>query len=198
MDTRLYSSKRHLFGPSVGRFVSWSVAYKNIFGVLFATVQLSATLRAIHDLIRSPIHWLSPISSFEVSTRLLLRCFLALLQDMIVVIFADVSVVPPVCSLHMDTGYWTWIKGAFLVKDDRVLKGPLGRSLRSFARTAHSLRSAPLCSACFARSLCSRARSLTLLTPSCNSWNSWICVHAVIAFHGMERVFGRHQKHALC
>ena len=38
-------------------------------------------------------------------------------------------------------------KGAFLVKDDRVLKGPLGRSLRSFARTAHSahsLRSAPL------------------------------------------------------
>ena len=30
------------------------------------------------------------------------------------------------------------IKGAFLVKEDRVLKGPLGRSLRSFARTAHS------------------------------------------------------------
>ena len=30
-------------------------------------------------------------------------------------------------------------KGAFLVKDDRVLKGPLGCSLRSFARTAHSL-----------------------------------------------------------
>ena len=29
-------------------------------------------------------------------------------------------------------------KGAFLVKDDSVLKGPLGRSLRSFARTAHS------------------------------------------------------------
>ena len=38
-------------------------------------------------------------------------------------------------------------QGAFQVKDDRVLKGPLGRSLRSFARTAHSahsLRSAPL------------------------------------------------------
>ena len=30
-------------------------------------------------------------------------------------------------------------EGAFLVKDDRVLKGPLGRSLRSFARTAHSI-----------------------------------------------------------
>jgi len=29
-------------------------------------------------------------------------------------------------------------KGAFLVKDDRVSKGPLGRSLCSFARTAHS------------------------------------------------------------
>ena len=29
-------------------------------------------------------------------------------------------------------------KGAFLVKDDRVLKGSLGRSLRSFARIAHS------------------------------------------------------------
>ena len=64
------------------------------------------------------------------------------------------------------------LKGAFLVKDDRVLKGPLGRSLRSFARTAHSahsLRSAPLRYARFARSLRSRARSLTLLTPS---WDS--------------------------
>ena len=46
-------------------------------------------------------------------------------------------------------------KGAFLVKDDRVLKGPLSRSLRLFARTAH-----------FARSLRSQACSLTLLTPS--------------------------------
>ena len=63
-------------------------------------------------------------------------------------------------------------KGAFLVKDDRVLKGPLGRSLRLFARTAHSahsLRSAPLRYARFARSLRSRARSLTSLTPS---WDS--------------------------
>ena len=41
-------------------------------------------------------------------------------------------------------------KGAFCVdirpvstRDNRVLKGPLGRSLRSFARTAHSLRSLP-------------------------------------------------------
>ena len=33
------------------------------------------------------------------------------------------------------------IKGAFLVKEDRVLKGPLGSSLRSFARTAHSAHS---------------------------------------------------------
>ena len=60
------------------------------------------------------------------------------------------------------------IKGAFLVKDDRVLKGPLGRSLRSFACTAHSahsLRSAPLRYARLACSLRSRACSLTLLTP---------------------------------
>ena len=34
-------------------------------------------------------------------------------------------------------------QGAFLVTDNRVLKGPLGRSLRLFARTAHSLRSLP-------------------------------------------------------
>ena len=50
-------------------------------------------------------------------------------------------------------------KGAFLVKDDRVLKGPLGRSLRSFACTAHSAHS--LCYARLARSLRSGARSLT-------------------------------------
>ena len=58
-------------------------------------------------------------------------------------------------------------EGAFLVKDDRVLKGPLGRSLRSFARTAHSahsLRSALLRYICFVRSLHARACSLTLLT----------------------------------
>ena len=38
-------------------------------------------------------------------------------------------------------------KGFFLVTDKRVFNGPLGRSLRSFARTAqsaHSLRSATL------------------------------------------------------
>ena len=66
-------------------------------------------------------------------------------------------------------------KGAFLVADNRVFNGPLGRSLRSFARTAHSahsLRSAPLRYARFARSLRSRARSLTSLTPSWDSGNS--------------------------
>ena len=45
-------------------------------------------------------------------------------------------------------------------RDNRVLKGPLGRSLRSFARTAHSahsLRSTPLCYARIARLLHSRA-----------------------------------------
>ena len=59
--------------------------------------------------------------------------------------------------------------GSVSTRDNRVLNGPLGRSLRSFARTAHSahwLRSAPLCYARFARSLRSRARSLTSLTLS--------------------------------
>ena len=40
-----------------------------------------------------------------------------------------------------------FIEGVFLVRDNRVFNGPLGRSLRSFARTAHStysLRSALL------------------------------------------------------
>ena len=53
-------------------------------------------------------------------------------------------------------------KGAFLVTDNRVLNLPLGRSLCSFARTAHSahsLRSAPLC---YARSV----HGLTHFAPS--------------------------------
>ena len=40
-------------------------------------------------------------------------------------------------------------KGAFLVRDNRVLNGPLGCSLRLFARTAHYIHSplsTPLCS----------------------------------------------------
>ena len=60
-----------------------------------------------------------------------------------------------------------WL-GTFLVRDNRVLNGPLSRSLRSFARTAHSahsLRSAPLRYARFTRLLRSRACSLTSLTP---------------------------------
>ena len=53
----------------------------------------------------------------------------------------------------------------------RVFNGPLGCSLCPFARTAHSTPLRSLCSAslCYARfscSLCLRARSLTLLTPS--------------------------------
>ena len=51
--------------------------------------------------------------------------------------------------------------GAFLVKDDRVLKGPLGRSLRSFTRTAHSAHS--LCSATLASSVHGLAHSLCSL-----------------------------------
>ena len=62
--------------------------------------------------------------------------------------------------------------GPVSTRDNRVLTGPLGRSLRLFAHTAHSthlLRSALLRYARFARSLCSQARSLTLLTPT---WDS--------------------------
>ena len=51
--------------------------------------------------------------------------------------------------------------GAFLVTDNRVYKEPLDRSLCSFARTAHSLRSAPLCYARLARSLAPFTGSLT-------------------------------------
>ena len=50
--------------------------------------------------------------------------------------------------------------GPVSTRDNRVLNGPLGRSLRSFARTAHcahSLHSAPLR---YARLLRSQARSL--------------------------------------
>ena len=63
---------------------------------------------------------------------------------------------------------------AFLVTDNRVFNGPLGRSLRSFARTynsAYSLRSAPQHSAAFrffalaslVRSIHGLAQSLHLL-----------------------------------
>ena len=48
-------------------------------------------------------------------------------------------------------------------RDNRVLKGPLDRSLRSFARTAHSahsLRSAPLQYACSVHGLAHLLRSL--------------------------------------
>ena len=66
-------------------------------------------------------------------------------------------------------------EGAYLVTNNRILNRPLGRSLRSFARTAHSahlLRSALLwyvrfaMIALFAHLLHSQARSLTSLTPS--------------------------------
>ena len=43
--------------------------------------------------------------------------------------------------------FFTFFNGPVSTRNNRVLKGPLGRSLRSFARTAHSahsLRSAPL------------------------------------------------------
>ena len=57
-------------------------------------------------------------------------------------------------------------EGAFLVRENCVLKGPFGCSLPLFTHTAHSahsLRSAPLRYTSFAQSLCSRAHSLCSL-----------------------------------
>ena len=54
-------------------------------------------------------------------------------------------------------------EGSLLVKDHRVFNGPLGRSLCSFTRfahSAHSLCSAPFCYALFTGSLIHFARSL--------------------------------------
>ena len=64
------------------------------------------------------------------------------------------------CRVHSSS------KGAVLVTDNRVFNKPLGRSLRSFARTTHSansLRSAPLRYARFARSVHGLAHSLRSL-----------------------------------
>ena len=91
--------------------------------------------------------------------------------------------VPSVYTFHRwppreewtDIAFYFHTKGAFLVRDNRVFNGPLGRSLCSFACTAlsaHLLCSAPLRYTCFAHSLHSCARSLTLLTPMWDNWNS--------------------------
>ena len=52
---------------------------------------------------------------------------------------------------------------AFLVRDNRVFNGPLGRSLRSFARTAHSAHSLRSTLLCYARSVHRLANSLRSL-----------------------------------
>ena len=86
-------------------------------------------------------------------------------------------------------GWHTQRKGEFLIRDNRVCNGPVSRSLRTFARTTHSaysLRFVPLQS---------RARSLTTLTLSWDSWN--LSVHAVNAFYRSKHVFHLHQRHAL-
>ena len=69
-------------------------------------------------------------------------------------------------SLSLTLSSFASFCGPVSSRDNRVLKGPLGRSLRSFARTAHSahsLRSAPLRYACFAT--LASLRSLRLLAP---------------------------------
>ena len=62
------------------------------------------------------------------------------------------------------------------------------------------LCSAPLCSFCYTHSTCSLHSwgcSFTLLTPSWDGWNSWICVHAENAFNRNNRVLQLHSRHAL-
>ena len=63
-------------------------------------------------------------------------------------------------------------RACFYSWDNHVLRGPLSRSLRSFAWTAHSALSL--------HSVAPFTGSLFSLTPSWDDWNSWICVHAVI------------------
>ena len=62
------------------------------------------------------------------------------------------------------------IQEAFLGRDNRILNGPLGRSLCSLARNAHSAHW--LCSAqlCFSRSLCSLAPFTGSLTHFAHSF----------------------------
>ena len=55
------------------------------------------------------------------------------------------------------------VSGPVSTRDNRVFNGPLGRSLRSFARTALSLRSASLALFTGARSIHGLARSLRSL-----------------------------------
>ena len=81
-------------------------------------------------------------------------------------------------------------EGPFLLITIAFSKGPLGRSLRSFARSHHSLHSlAPLASL---------TRSVHGLAHSLRSLPFWtleflkICVHAVNAFKGKKRIFGHH------
>ena len=62
-------------------------------------------------------------------------------------------------------------QGSFPATDKHVLNRPLGRLLHSFARTTHSLCTAPHRSIC---SLRSRARSLTLLTHFAHSLVRWL------------------------
>ena len=87
--------------------------------------------------------------------------------------------------------------GPVSTPDNRVFNGPFGRSLRSFAHTAH-LR---ICIAALhftmlawlASLTCSFQNSLLIsLFPSWYGCNSWICVHAVIAINSKKRVIGRH------
>ena len=96
----------------------------------------------------------------------------------------------------LETWPWFWDEslGAFLVRDNRVLNKPLGRSLRSFACTAHSthsLCSTPLRYACFASLLLSWARSLTLLTPSIHGLTHSLCSlsHKTLGLWNHEYVF---------
>ena len=100
-----------------------------------------------------------------------------------------------ITSLTFSWDSWKIIKRAFLVRDNRVLNGPLGCSQRSFACTAHTahtahtthlLCSAPLCYTCSIHRLAHSLRSFPHGTVEILEYV------AVIAFHRIKRVFHLH------
>ena len=68
------------------------------------------------------------------------------------------------------------LKRVFQVTDNRVFNRPLGRSLRSFAHSAHSLRSAPQCYAPCTGSLIHFAHSLVGQLKFLNMCSHCYCV----------------------
>ena len=151
------SRNRPLVHPSVrSLFTFWLM----IFLVLLPLpkrIWLSTTL---------PLHTHKRLKRFCILCCSLTRCFYFKSNGVYTLFFftSNSSHAEPISHYHHH--HRSQDEGPVSTRDNRVLKGPLGRSLRSFARTAHStnsLRSALLRYARFARPLRSWARSLTSL-----------------------------------